>query len=478
MHTQARPFILLLVVLAGAFLFFSPFSRVAAPAAPSASSASILRRALGRSLSPPPPAGGSSFGAGPEPARSAVVPWPPDAAVKRPSFVAAGAGAAPPPRAAPWFPPELLSAPPPPRVPPARGAPRAVGLDRSTLQGGDSGDAPEVGSFPAIKLDRNDGAWLNLAATNPAPAAEASPPHGVAPLSRLPYPPGMPTVVAYNRAVKSALFKAMERFSDAFLQVNAALVAEYGWSRDPLHAWSRRYEYVWAAEAIMAALPPAIAESLEATWPALPAARAGADFTVVDAASGFTFFTQFLASRLGCRVVALDHDTAFRKLFKGAAPAPIAGEAPSSVVFTPAKVEASGIAPNSVDVVAYVGAMDNDTPLEHIYTEFHRILKPGGRLLVTFNVGMPPLARDKKAAAEAMEMARRFFQEDVSHGAGQESRAARVVFTNRRVRWRGAPRFGPPPSPLFFVPSLPCASHSRCTRAALCCRWCPRSFPM
>jgi SAM-dependent methyltransferase len=436
------------VLVFALFLIFSSRSGPSAPSAAAHSSASILRRAMGR------PAAAAA-------AVVAAAPWPPpDAAsfARRARHVAsavvggaAASAAAPPPRGgAPlWLPPELLSPPPPPRVPPARGAQRAVGLDRSTLQGGDSGDAPEVVNFPAIKLDRNDGAWLNLEATNPAPDAGLAPPPHMAPLALLSYPPGLPTVAAYNRAAKGAVFKAMETYSDAFLSVNAKLVAEYGWSRDPLHAWSRRYEYVWAAEAVRAALPPAIVEALEGTWPAAPAAAGAASgFTVVDAASGFTFFAQFLASRLGCRVVALDHDATFGKLFKSAAPAPIAGEAPASVTFQSAKVEASGIPANSVDVVAYVGALENEANVEPVFREFLRILKPGGRLLFTFNVGMPPLARDKKSTAEALEVARRFFQEDISHGASQELRAARVVFTNRRVR---AP-LPPPPTPPHSFP--------------------------
>jgi hypothetical protein len=68
------------------------------------------------------------------------------------------------------------------------------------------------------------------------------------------YPAGIPSVAAYNMASSSDMFKRMEAVQSTFVSDNptckAAYQKYYGVD-DPLHAWSRVYEYVYHSSAIM-----------------------------------------------------------------------------------------------------------------------------------------------------------------------------------------------------------------------------------
>ena len=175
--------------------------------------------------------------------------------------------------------------------------------------------APARDHFPALTLEPLEKPWFDMSLTNPAHVLSARP-AGTAALASLPYPPGVPSLAAYHAAQASSTFAALARFSAAHARVNAVIydTHPYEWGRTPLMAWSRQYEYVWHAEAVRAALPAAHAQSLAATWPDAPAS-APADIHVLDAGSGFTFFDQFLASRAGVHVTALDQEASYVPLF-------------------------------------------------------------------------------------------------------------------------------------------------------------------
>ena len=233
----------------------------------------------------------------------------------------------------------------------------------------------------------------------------------------------------------------MERFSAAFLRANDDLVRQYIWSADPLHAWSRKYEYVWHAEAVRAALPPARAAAVAATWPDQAAAPAPqeAPFLVLDAGSGFTFFDQFLGSRLGVSVVALDSAN-YTLFFGGLMGALLQGEAEvPPIPFVQAPIERTGLLDASVDAITCVSVLEH-LPVPNLLltvAEFHRILKPRGRLFITFDTGQGPPAKGIKESGTLLAALRAQFAEDTSHGAPEAAAEAREdvsrLFHNRRA---------------------------------------------
>lgn len=300
-------------------------------------------------------------------------------------------------------------------------------------------------SGSGIQLEADEMPWFDLSVTNPALPAKV--PAGLLPLSTLPYPPGIPSLAAYDYAVASPTYKAMERFSAAFITVNANLVSQYQWHRDPLHAWSRKYEYVWHAEALRALLPPEHAAAVATTWPDAAAPPGLPLFTVLDAGSGFTFFDQYVGSRLGVSVAALDFETSYIKFFGGLATDLLPGESPvPPIPYLQATIEETKLPDASVDAITCVSVLEHvDGPnLQITVREFKRILKPGGRLVLTFDTGQPPIAKNAAQSKELLSALRQHLVEDVTHGAPAQllpggSPDASRLFQNRKAT---PPEFG------------------------------------
>jgi SAM-dependent methyltransferase len=327
--------------------------------------------------------------------------------------------------------------------PAAAAAPAAA--PAAALQGGSSASVSL--RFPTLTLNEEERPWFDLAINNPVvPSAVVVMPAGIPPLASLPYPPGLPSIAAYKFALASDTYAAMERFSAAFIEVNKALVNEYQWHRDPLHAWSRKYEYVWHAEALRAALPPAHAQSLAATWPDQAAPPQAQPYYVLDAGSGFTFYDQYVASRLGVQLVALDNQQSYVKFFGGLATAMLPGEAPvPAIPYVLASIEVTGLPDASLDAITCVSVLEHVAGPDLLVTvqEFKRILKPGGRLVMTFDSGQPPIAKNMPQSKELLEALRAHMVEDVTHSAPEallsSQGEAASLFSNRRAT---PPEFG------------------------------------
>src|SRR5512142_2149468 len=109
-----------------------------------------------------------------------------------------------------------------------------------------------------------------------------------------------PRLGAYAQLARDPLHGDMRQFADEFLARNREALREYAaqWVSDPLHHWSRRWEY------------PYVFEQLAAWCRAHPDTRP----RVLDAGSGLTFFPHFLASRLPLAAVECrDRDPAMAR---------------------------------------------------------------------------------------------------------------------------------------------------------------------
>ncbi len=166
------------------------------------------------------------------------------------------------------------------------------------------------------------------------------------------------------------LFSFLEREQEIFLaQENKFRSAEYRWPRDPLHTWSRVWEY------------PYVYHHLKS--------RRG-DFgttlpLVIDLGSGVTFFP-FSIARLGYQVICVDID-------------PICGKdltkAVDCIAHEPGKVEfrlTDGITlPFSnyeADIIYCISVLEHISKFEQTISEMARVLRPKGTLLLTFDLDM------------------------------------------------------------------------------------------
>jgi len=179
---------------------------------------------------------------------------------------------------------------------------------------------------------------------------------------------GIPLLNDYQREITSPLFRRMESFSDEFITKNGPLLRAFvkTWVRDPFHQWSRRWEYPYVYQKLAGALGGAGTASAR----------------ILDAGSGVTFFPYFLtATYPGWQVVACDYDERFKEIFNrlGANP---------NVSFTAADMRALPFAASSFDAIYCISVLEHTNEYPKILDEFSRILRPGGRLIVTFDISL------------------------------------------------------------------------------------------
>ena len=178
---------------------------------------------------------------------------------------------------------------------------------------------------------------------------------------------GLLRVGSYDRLLASERFTAVERFSDAFLEAHRIVLEPYAqkWVEDPLHQWSRQWEYPWVLAAI------------EATCPA-----AGARW--LDAGSGATFFPFLIAERWpGIRVACCDQDATLEPIV-----ASIAASRRAPVAFRAEPLGSVSTPPASFDGIYCISVLEHTHDHEAILDHFRTMLRPGGTLLLTFDVSL------------------------------------------------------------------------------------------
>lgn len=194
---------------------------------------------------------------------------------------------------------------------------------------------------------------------------------------------GIPTLADVDEMLRGQLWRDVAAFNAAFLERHKAALSAYAWhwGRDPLKFWSRRWEYPFA---IRAAIEHA--HRLSRT-----------DLKVCDAGSGVTFFPYFLADRLpGARISCCDYAATYAPIFS----AVNRNEQHDRVSFTRAPMQEMPYADGELDLLACISVLEHTGEYEKIVREVARVLKPGGRFVLTFDLSQddifemqPPQAR-------------------------------------------------------------------------------------
>jgi len=181
---------------------------------------------------------------------------------------------------------------------------------------------------------------------------------------------GLPNKETYEHVLKSALYEEMERFSDTFLLQHQHLLKTYRhkWVADPLHQWSRQYEYPFVYSKIM---------SFTKDNPEIP-------ISILDAGSGVTFFPYYLASIFrNSRVDCTDFNTLPAILIPK-----INSMTDTPVGFYRSDIRALPFDNNTYDVIYCISVLEHTKAFSQIIQEFKRLLRPGGILLVTFDISI------------------------------------------------------------------------------------------
>jgi SAM-dependent methyltransferase len=193
---------------------------------------------------------------------------------------------------------------------------------------------------------------------------------------------GVPTVTEYLDVIRSPYFLELERASRGFVVDNRSELQEYGrlWSLDPLHRWSRQYEY------------PFVDVRLRER-----SAQRAAPLKVLDAGSGCTFFPFHLVGDLGCDLSCADSGDVVERTFRR-----IEAKRPGGPRFERADIRSLPFEDGSFDAVYCISVLEHTEEYPTIIREFARVLGPGGLLLVTFDISVDGASQIPVAGAERL----------------------------------------------------------------------------
>lgn len=240
---------------------------------------------------------------------------------------------------------------------------------------------------------------------------------------RIVLPDGIPRIACYRELITSPFFRDMENFSDNFLREHDYLRNQYKWVQDPLHQWSRQWEYPWVS----------------CTVSGHPGT--GQPVHILDAGSGITFFPYYLASKdERLEVTCCDSDTTLEALFARVNHERNTGD---SIKFTAADLLTLPFANAYFDVIYCVSVLEHTQNYSRILDEFRRVLKPRGLLALTFDIGLDNVSEITPAAAHALlhEVLRRFptdsSPENITSGAPDLLTSSYAIGLNSRlIPWK------------------------------------------
>ena len=181
-------------------------------------------------------------------------------------------------------------------------------------------------------------------------------------------PEGIPMERDYRSLLRTDTFKSIERFSDDFIFKNEKALGYYmnKWVKDPLHQWSRQWEYPY----VYCKIQEYIKEEV--------------DQKILDAGSGITFFpfylnSQFTRSTIHC----CDYDKELINVFSD-----VKYNKYKIVEFSFGDLRSLPYKTGTFNLVYCISVLEHTEYYEQIIDEFSRIILPGGKLILTFDISL------------------------------------------------------------------------------------------
>lgn len=167
------------------------------------------------------------------------------------------------------------------------------------------------------------------------------------------------------------LFAMLETQQRAFLAQEGKFRSPgYPWPRDPLHTWSRAWEYPFVFHRL---------RQWRRQW------QGSVPPHVADIGSGVTFFP-FVIAGLDCRVTCCDTDRACAGDLERAAA--LCTPAAGAVQFRLATPAALPFADAEADAVYCISVLEHVPEFERTVREMARIVRPGGPVLLTVDLDL------------------------------------------------------------------------------------------
>lgn len=189
---------------------------------------------------------------------------------------------------------------------------------------------------------------------------------------------------AYHRLPHCAGYVALQRYSQRFFEQHRQILRHYyrQWTHHPFHHWSRRYEYPYAFAAVA---------DYVAAHPQRPLA-------LLDAGSGITFFPYFLTESLtNLAVTCCDSDPMLYHLF------PVLNHhCGRNVEFQQCEIRATPFASGAFNLIYSLSVLEHTHDYPAIVAEFDRLLLPGGRLVLSFDISLDDRSSLRRSHLQAL----------------------------------------------------------------------------
>ncbi len=207
---------------------------------------------------------------------------------------------------------------------------------------------------------------------------------------------GVPLLSDVHRLLEGALYRELVSYNEAFLSCHRSLLRRcaWRWRGNPMQHWSRRWEY------------PFVAQRIEE----FASQRLGSPLQILDTGSGVTYFPYFLSNRLrGIKVTCCDRYSSYRRIFAEINRNLQGG----SVSFVCSSLQSLPFSAESCDIVYCISVLEHTDDHVRILNEFRRVLRPGGLLLLTFDVSLDGRSEiPRTTAAELLRLVSERFAKD------------------------------------------------------------------
>ncbi len=181
---------------------------------------------------------------------------------------------------------------------------------------------------------------------------------------------GIPSLAQLDEHLAGELFRRMLSYDSDFVARHGREIcgAATRWASQPMLQWSRRWEY------------PYVFQRLEEF-----ARNQAEPLKVLDAGSGVTFFPYYLCGQMpGTRVTCCDGNAKYASSFARLAEA----TGNRDVTFTPCLLQNLPLESHSLDAIYCISVLEHTGRYGSILEEFRRVLRPGGLLVLTFDISL------------------------------------------------------------------------------------------
>lgn len=183
--------------------------------------------------------------------------------------------------------------------------------------------------------------------------------------------PGIPLLEEVDRLTRDPLYAEHVTYNQQFLDRHGRALEGYGklWGQNPFKMWSRRWEYPFEAQKVLSYI----------------ATQGDRPLKMLDGGSGVTYVPYYLCDRApNLQVICCDTNASYAPMF-AAINQTLGNE---RVTFQEAPLQKLPYADGELDIVCCISVLEHTDNYGDIVNEFARVLRPGGLLVLTFDLSL------------------------------------------------------------------------------------------